>query len=127
MTWLVPGYALYRGVYAAAGSLAERQEQVQSLARPLSARSSNRASPRCMYACTGTSPPPLGICGFPPDRSFGLLPASLAGLTSVMLGGLSLPPRCLAPLTMPSRQASQHRRPSKPPSTLAVATVTGIP
>src|SRR5664279_1461425 len=37
LVWLVLGYAFYSWVYAAAGSLAERQEQVQSLALPLSA------------------------------------------------------------------------------------------
>ena len=37
LTWLVLGYAFYSWVYAAAGSLAERQDQVQSLALPLSA------------------------------------------------------------------------------------------
>jgi len=36
LVWLVLGYAFYCWVYAAAGSLAERQEQVQSLALPLS-------------------------------------------------------------------------------------------
>jgi ABC-2 type transport system permease protein len=36
LTWLVLGYAFYSWVYAAAGSLAERQDQVQSLALPLS-------------------------------------------------------------------------------------------
>jgi ABC-2 type transport system permease protein len=35
--WLVLGYAFYSWVYAAAGSLAERQDQVQSLVLPLSA------------------------------------------------------------------------------------------
>lgn len=34
--WLILGYALYSWMYAAAGSLAERQDQVQSLALPLS-------------------------------------------------------------------------------------------
>jgi ABC-2 type transport system permease protein len=34
--WLVLGYGFYCWVYAAAGSMAERQEQVQSLAFPLS-------------------------------------------------------------------------------------------
>ncbi len=34
--WLVLGYAFYCWVYAAAGSMAERQDQVQSLAFPLS-------------------------------------------------------------------------------------------
>lgn len=37
LVWLVLGYALYSWAYAAAGSLAERQDQVQSLALPLSA------------------------------------------------------------------------------------------
>jgi ABC-2 type transport system permease protein len=37
VVWLVLGYAFYSWVYAAAGSLAERQDQVQSLALPLSA------------------------------------------------------------------------------------------
>jgi ABC-2 type transport system permease protein len=36
LVWLVLGYAFYSWVYAAAGSLAERQDQVQSLALPLS-------------------------------------------------------------------------------------------
>ena len=36
LVWLVLGYAFYCWVYAAAGSLAERQDQVQSLAFPLS-------------------------------------------------------------------------------------------
>jgi ABC-2 type transport system permease protein len=36
MVWLVLGYAFYCWVYAAAGSMAERQDQVQSLALPLS-------------------------------------------------------------------------------------------
>jgi ABC-2 type transport system permease protein len=34
--WLILGYAFYSWMYAAAGSLAERQDQVQSLALPLS-------------------------------------------------------------------------------------------
>ena len=34
--WLLLGYAFYRWVYAAAGSMAERQDQVQTLALPLS-------------------------------------------------------------------------------------------
>jgi ABC-2 type transport system permease protein len=37
LAWLILGYAFYSWVYAAAGSLAERQDQVQSLALPLSA------------------------------------------------------------------------------------------
>jgi ABC-2 type transport system permease protein len=37
LVWLVLGYAFYSWVYAAAGSLAERQDQVQSLVLPLSA------------------------------------------------------------------------------------------
>jgi ABC-2 type transport system permease protein len=37
LVWLVLGYAFYSWLYAAAGSLAERQDQVQSLALPLSA------------------------------------------------------------------------------------------
>lgn len=37
LAWLVLGYAFYSWVYAAAGSLAERQDQVQSLTLPLSA------------------------------------------------------------------------------------------
>ena len=36
LVWLVLGYAFYCWVYAAAGSMAERQEQAQSLAFPLS-------------------------------------------------------------------------------------------
>jgi len=36
LAWLVLGYAFYCWVYAAAGSMAERQDQVQSLALPLS-------------------------------------------------------------------------------------------
>ncbi len=36
LAWLVLGYAFYSWLYAAAGSLAERQDQVQSLALPLS-------------------------------------------------------------------------------------------
>ena len=35
LVWLVLGYAFYCWVYAAAGSMAERQDQVQSLAFPL--------------------------------------------------------------------------------------------
>ena len=35
LLWLVLGYAFYSWVYAAAGSMAERQDQVQSLALPL--------------------------------------------------------------------------------------------
>jgi ABC-2 type transport system permease protein len=37
LVWLVLGYAFYSWVYAAAGSMVERQDQVQSLALPLSA------------------------------------------------------------------------------------------
>jgi len=37
LVWLVLGYAFYSWLYAAAGSLAERQDQVQSMALPLSA------------------------------------------------------------------------------------------
>jgi ABC-2 type transport system permease protein len=36
LLWLVLGYAFYCWVYAAAGSTAERQDQVQTLALPLS-------------------------------------------------------------------------------------------
>jgi ABC-2 type transport system permease protein len=36
LVWLVLGYAFYCWVYAVAGSMAERQDQVQSLALPLS-------------------------------------------------------------------------------------------
>ncbi|MGO9912031.1 MAG: ABC transporter permease [Acidimicrobiales bacterium] len=36
LVWLVLGYAFYCWVYAAAGSMAERQDQVQSMAFPLS-------------------------------------------------------------------------------------------
>src|SRR5260370_1839182 len=36
LVWLVLGYAFYSWVYAAAGSMAERQDRVQSLAFPLS-------------------------------------------------------------------------------------------
>lgn len=36
LVWLVLGYSLYCWLYAAAGSMAERQDQVQSLALPLS-------------------------------------------------------------------------------------------
>jgi ABC-2 type transport system permease protein len=36
LLWLVLGYAFYCWVYAAAGSMAERQDQVQTLALPLS-------------------------------------------------------------------------------------------
>lgn len=36
LVWLVLGYAFYCWLYAAAGSMAERQDQVQSLAIPLS-------------------------------------------------------------------------------------------
>jgi ABC-2 type transport system permease protein len=36
LVWLILGYAFYCWVYAAAGSMAERQDQVQSLALPLS-------------------------------------------------------------------------------------------
>jgi ABC-2 type transport system permease protein len=37
LVWLILGYAFYSWLYAAAGSLGERQDQVQSLALPLSA------------------------------------------------------------------------------------------
>lgn len=37
LVWLVLGYAFYSWLYAAAGSLAERQDQVQSFALPLAA------------------------------------------------------------------------------------------
>ncbi len=37
LVWLILGYAFYSWLYAAAGSMAERQDQVQSLALPLSA------------------------------------------------------------------------------------------
>ncbi len=37
LVWLILGYAFYSWVYAAAGSMAERQDQVQSMALPLSA------------------------------------------------------------------------------------------
>ena len=36
LSWLLLGYAFYSWVYAAAGSMAERRDQVQSLALPLS-------------------------------------------------------------------------------------------
>lgn len=36
LVWLILGYAFYSWIYAAAGSMAERQDQVQTLALPLS-------------------------------------------------------------------------------------------
>ena len=38
-----------------------------------------------MYACTGASPSPFGICGLPPARSFGFLGALAMFETPIQL------------------------------------------
>ena len=74
LVWLVLGYAFYCWVYAAAGSMAERQDQVQSLALPLSipimfgyifsltTASSGNASPSSSKSSPTSRRPPRSPC-----------------------------------------------------------------
>ena len=71
LLWLVLGYAFYCWVYAAAGSMAERQDQVQTLVLPLTsahhprlrarhhhggAPATRASSSRCWPTCRPTAP-----------------------------------------------------------------------
>jgi ABC-2 type transport system permease protein len=83
VVWLVLGYAFYSWLYAAAGSMAERQDQVQSLAIPL-AVPMIAAYVIGITALAGTGPAPAYVkvlAYFPPTAPF-LMPA-LVGLGAV--------------------------------------------
>lgn len=66
LVWLVLGYALYSWIYAAAGSMAERQDQVQSLAFPLSLPQIFGYVVALSSAASASPPPLLKVLAYVP-------------------------------------------------------------
>lgn len=82
LVWLVLGYAFYCWVYAAAGSMAERQDQVQSLALPLSLPIIFGYIIAITAASTGDASPLLKVLAYlPPTAPFAM--PILVGLSAV--------------------------------------------
>ena len=82
LVWLVLGYAFYCWVYAAAGSLAERQDQVQSLALPLSLPILFGYVVAITAAGTGDASVLLKVLGYLPPTAPFAMPV-LVGLSAV--------------------------------------------
>ncbi len=71
LVWLILGYAFYSWVYAAAGSLAERQDQVQSLALPIAAPMIVAYVMALTVAASGTPSPLFYVLAYlPPTAPF---------------------------------------------------------
>jgi ABC-2 type transport system permease protein len=83
LMWLLLGYALYSWLYAAAGSMAERQDQVQSLAIPLAAPIIAAYVLSITVLSAGNPPPTyLKVLAYlPPTAPFAM--TTLVGLGSV--------------------------------------------
>ena len=82
LVWLVLGYAFYCWVYAAAGSMAERQDQVQSLALPLSLPILFGYIIAITAASTGDASPLIKVLAYlPPTAPFAM--PILVGLSAV--------------------------------------------
>ena len=82
LVWLVLGYAFYCWVYAAAGSMAERQDQVQSLALPLSLPILFGYVIAITAASTGDASPLIKVLGYLPPTAPFAMPV-LVGLSAV--------------------------------------------
>ncbi len=82
LVWLVLGYAFYCWVYAAAGSLAERQDQVQSLALPLSLPILFGYISAITAASSGNASELLRVLGYLPPTAPFAMPV-LVGLSAV--------------------------------------------
>jgi ABC-2 type transport system permease protein len=73
LVWLVLGYAFYCWVYAAGGSLVERQDQVQSLALPLSLPIIFGYVMALTAAASGNASPFFKVLGYlPPTAPFAM-------------------------------------------------------
>lgn len=73
LVWLVLGYAFYSWLYAAAGSLAERQDQVQSLALPISIPMIVGYVLALTVASSGNSSPLFDVLAYlPPTAPFAM-------------------------------------------------------
>jgi ABC-2 type transport system permease protein len=83
LLWLLLGYAFYSWLYAAAGSMAERQDQVQSLAIPLAAPIIAAYILSITVLSAGNPPPTyLKVLAYvPPTAPFAM--TALVGLGSV--------------------------------------------
>jgi len=82
LVWLVLGYSFYCWVYAAAGSMAERQDQVQSLALPLSLPVIFGYVVAITAASSGDASPLLKVLGYLPPTAPFAMPV-LVGLSAV--------------------------------------------
>jgi len=82
LVWLVLGYAFYCWVYAAAGSMAERQDQVQSLALPLTLPILFGYVAAITAASTGDASTLLKVLGYLPPTAPFAMPV-LVGLSAV--------------------------------------------
>ena len=82
LVWLVLGYSFYCWVYAAAGSTVERQDQIQSLALPLSLPIIFGYIIAITAASTGDASPLLKVLAYlPPTAPFAM--PILVGLSAV--------------------------------------------
>lgn len=83
LVWLVLGYAFYCWLYAAAGSLAERQDQVQTLAIPLALPMIASYIICISVMSSGSSPPGFikVLAYIPPTAPFAM--TTLVGLSDV--------------------------------------------
>ena len=82
VVWLVLGYAFYSWLYAAAGSMAERQDQVQSLAIPLALPLIAGYILSIGVASSGTAPTYFHVLAYlPPTAPFAM--TTLVGLGAV--------------------------------------------
>jgi ABC-2 type transport system permease protein len=73
LVWLILGYAFYCWVYAAGGSLVERQDQVQSLALPLSLPIIFGYVMALTAAASGNASPFFKVLGYlPPTAPFAM-------------------------------------------------------
>jgi ABC-2 type transport system permease protein len=82
LVWLVLGYSFYSWVYAAAGSMAERQDQVQSLALPLSLPIIFGYVVAITAATTASASPLVKVLGYLPPTAPFAMPV-LVGLSAV--------------------------------------------
>ena len=82
LVWLVLGYSFYCWVYAAAGSMAERQDQVQSLALPLSLPIIFGYIVAITAATTTSASPLVRVLGYLPPTAPFVMPV-LVGLSAV--------------------------------------------
>lgn len=79
LAWLVLGYAFYCWVYAAAGSMAERQDQIQTIALPLSVPMIVGYILSLTVISSGNAPPWFEVLAYLPPTAPFAMPA-LVGL-----------------------------------------------